>query len=72
MKLVKNIINEVKKTKKQEKFWKQTWKIHLLVIITVTLKTHHWRIASRDLNTLQVHKLASIFFQTDQPNKQKK
>lgn len=30
----------------------QTWKIHLLTIITETLKVHHWRIAKRDLNTL--------------------
>jgi len=30
----------------------ETWKIHLFMIMTVTLKAHHWRIAKRDLNTL--------------------
>lgn len=42
--------------REREREWKEmrggTWKIHLLMMITVTLKAHHWRIAKRDLNTL--------------------
>lgn len=37
------------------------WKIHLFMIMTVTLKPHHWRIARRDRKTLHwKRRLSSI------------
>lgn len=39
-----------------------TWKIHLLTMITVTLKAHHWRMDKRDLISLPWKtKLSSIY-----------
>lgn len=38
---------------------RQTWKIHLFMIITVTLKPHHWIMARTDRITLHWHNVAS-------------
>lgn len=44
-----------------------TWKIHLFMIITVTLKPHHWTIARMDRITVHWHNqfssITSLFFQ---------
>lgn len=52
MKLSMHSIYKSKKRRRRRMELEETWKIHLLTMITVTLKVHHWRIHKRDLITL--------------------
>lgn len=43
------------------------WKIHLFMMMTVTLKTHHWTMARRDLKTLHWHSTPSSIVAAPNP-----
>lgn len=57
--------------KNNKRTGKNTWKIHLFMIITVTLKLHHWRIAKRDLITLHWQTRPSSITFSDNPIQRK-
>lgn len=47
--------------KKMEKGY--AWKIHLFIIMTATLKLHHWKMAKMDRKTVHEHNLLSSIFE---------